>query len=246
VSEQYHRGEPGHSDVPREHTEAVAIPTHRSFLLAQAAGSGSSPINGTGDAVDSRRLATTGGRPMRRIVVALPIAALFVMLSVTMALAKGASVTITNLICPTGYGGTNYAADCTSVPDPSLPFEISGPASASGQTDTAGTVIFEGLPAGTYTVTGGVPGEFAEAVIECQGQESISQDGVILTLEIAADAAVTCSWWNIPEDLSGKPPNTAVATGQPDGSVLLGMLMVLLSISMLAKGAARPTSLPRA
>lgn len=176
---------------------------------------------------------------MRRIVVALPIAALFAMLSVTTALAQNASVTITNLICPTGYSGTNYAADCTGVPaDPGLPFEISGPASASGQTDATGTVVFDGLPAGTYTVTGGAPGDFAEAVIECEGQESISQDGVILTLEIAADAAVTCSWWNIPEDVSGMPPNTAVAVGQPDGSALLGMLMVLLSILMLAKGAA--------
>ena len=124
---------------------------------------------------------------MRRIVVAPPIAALFVMLSVTSALAQTASVTITNLFCPTDYSGTNYAADCTAVP-PSLPFAISGPASATGQTDATGTVAFDGLPAGTYTVTGGAPGDFAEAVIECQGQESISQDGVVLTLEIAADA----------------------------------------------------------
>ena len=175
---------------------------------------------------------------MRRFVVALPVAAVIVMLSVTTALAQNASVTITNLICPTGYGGTNYAVDCTGVPDPSLPFEITGPASASGQTDATGTVIFEGLPAGTYTIMGGAPGDFADAVIECEGQESISQDGVILTLEIAADAAVTCSWWNIPEDTSGKTPNTAVALGQPDGFALLGMLMVLLSIYMLAKGAA--------
>ena len=182
---------------------------------------------------------------MRRIVLALPIAALFVMLSATTALAQNATVTITNLICPTGYSGTNYVADCTGVPDPSLPFEISGPASASGQTDATGTVVFEGLPAGTYTVTGGAPGDFAEAVIECAGQESIAQDGVILTLEIAADAEVTCSWWNIPEDVSGMPPNTAMAVGHPDGSAALGMLMVILSISLLAKGAAPSPSVPR-
>jgi hypothetical protein len=175
---------------------------------------------------------------MRRIVVALPIAVVFVLLSGTTALAQNASVTITNLICPTGYSGTNYAADCTDVPDPSLPFEISGPASASGQTDATGSVVFEGLPAGTYTVTGGAPGDFAAAVIECEGQESISQDGVILTLDIAEDATVSCSWWNIPEDASGTPPNTAMAAAQPDGSVLLGTLMVLLSISVLARGAA--------
>ena len=180
---------------------------------------------------------------MRRIFVALPISALFVMLSVTTALAQNASVTITNLICPTGYSGTNYAADCTDVPDPSLPFEISGPASASGQTDATGTVVFEGLPAGTHTVTGGAPGDFAAAVIECEGQESISQDGVILTLEIAADAAVTCNWWNIPEDLSGKPPNTAVPVDQLDGFGLLGVLMVLLSVSMLAKVSVRASVL---
>ena len=182
---------------------------------------------------------------MRRIVVALPIASLFVMLSLTTALAQNASVTITNLICPTGYSGTNYAADCTGVPDPSLPFEISGPASADGQTDASGTVVFEGLPAGTYTVTGGAPGDFAAAVIACEGQESISQNGVILTLEIAADAAVSCSWWNIPEDTSGMPPNTAMAVGQPDGSALLGFLMVLISISMLARVAAHSRSAPR-
>jgi hypothetical protein len=176
---------------------------------------------------------------MRRIFVALPTAAVFVILSVTTALAQNASVSIANLICPTGYSGTNYAADCTGIPDPSLPFEISGPTSASGQTDATATVVFEGLPAGTYTVTGGVPGDFAEAVIECEGQESFSQDGVILTLEIAADAAVTCSWWNIPEDLSGTPPNTALAAGQPTRPALLGMLMVLMSISMLAKRVVR-------
>jgi hypothetical protein len=175
---------------------------------------------------------------MRRVVVALPTAALFVMLSATTTLAQTASVTITNLICPTGYGGTNYAADCTGVPDPALPFEISGPASASGQTDAKGNVVFEGLPTGTYTVTGGAPGDFATAVIECEGQDSISQDGVILTLEIAADAAVACTWWNIPEDASGTPPNTAMAVAQPDGSALLGTLMLLLSISMLTRRAA--------
>lgn len=182
---------------------------------------------------------------MRRIVVALPLAALFGMLSVTTALAQDASVTITNLMCPTGYSGTNYAADCTGVPDPSLPFEISGPTSASRQADATGTVVFEGLPAGTYTVTGGAPGDFAEAVIQCEGQESISQDGVILTLEIAADAAVTCNWWNIPEDVSGKPPNTAVFVGRPDAFALLGMLMVLLSVSMLVKGAVASPSVHR-
>ncbi len=182
---------------------------------------------------------------MRRIVVALPLAALLVMLTATAVLAQNASVTITNLICPTGYSGTNHAADCMGVADPPLPFEITGPASADGQTDATGTVVFEGLPAGTYTVTGGAPGDFAAAVIECEGQESISQDGVILTLEIAADAAVACSWWNVPEDTSGMPPTTAMAVDPPAGSALLGMLMVLLSISMLARAARSRRSVAR-
>ena len=178
---------------------------------------------------------------MRRLVVALPTAALLLALSVAPALAQTGSVTITNLLCPTGYGGTDHAADCTEVIDPPLPFEISGPSSASGEPDVSGVVTFDGLAAGTYTVTGGVPGEFAEAVIECQGAETMSQDGVILTLEIAEEAEVTCSWWNIPEDLSGKTPTTAMPLEPASPLTAVGALLVLLAaVAVAVRGKAAP------
>lgn len=173
---------------------------------------------------------------MRRLI-ATTAAAVALAMTAGPVLAQDGSLTITNLLCPTGYTGTSYAADCTEPPDPPIDFVVDGPTSETATPDTNGVVTFSGLAAGTYTVTGGVPGEFASAVVECEatsGDATTSLDGVILTLELGEDAVVECDWFNVPEDLSGLPPTDLPAPASSPvtilGLVLVGLAGVLITV----------------
>ena len=175
---------------------------------------------------------------MKRLLASLGAATLLAALMTGPALAQAGSLTITNLLCPTGYTGTNHAADCTEPPDPPLPFAVDGPTSADGTPDANGVVTFSGLSSGTYVVTGGVPGEFADLVVSCVRADAdwpVQQNGAIVTIEIPADAEISCFWWNVPLDLSGKvPPSTAVPA--PEGSTMRELL-TLAGIGLLGLAA---------
>lgn len=156
-------------------------------------------------------------------------------LAVVPALAAGSSLTITNLICPADYSGTNYAGDCTK-PLAGAFFQAQGPAQASGTTDANGVVALGGLSAGTYTVTGGAPGDFARLVIACSSGGAdfpVTQNGVVVTMEIPVDAQIRCTWWNIPESGRG-PPDTATTDPAPAAwatiVTLLGAFLLLGSV----------------
>ena len=123
------------------------------------------------------------------------------------------------LSCPVAYEGTDYAADCVE-PLADIAFDLSAASGSSGQATTGadGTVTFVDLIPDTYTLTGGVPGEFATQVVECAADagsvpSSPSQTeapGATLTLDDGD--AVTCRWYVIPEDLRGENEGTVAVS----------------------------------
>lgn len=180
---------------------------------------------------------------MRRLATVLPAATLLVLLAATPALAQTANLTVVVGTCPEGYEGTEYAVDCTGVPDPSLPFELSGPTETSGETDGNGMVIFSELEAGTYTLSGGAPGEFTETVVECtaeSGEVSATQDGNRVELELAEDQLVTCNWYIVPQSAAGDPPpDTALPPVEPAAPTPLVILGMVIAVAGVRLGAAR-------
>ncbi len=126
-----------------------------------------------------------------------------------------ASLIVQALACPVAYEGTAYAADCVE-PLADLAFDLSGATGSSGQATTGadGVVTFVDLIPDTYTLTGGVPGEFAAQVVECADETGAASSapsqtqapGATLTLD--AGNAVTCRWYVIPEDLRGENEGT--------------------------------------
>lgn len=142
--------------------------------------------------------------------------------------ATRASLTIHNRLCPEGFAGSDYYANCHHTPAPAgLEFAVEGAAALVGTTDGAGNLVFDLAP-GEYAVRGGVPGEFATLVVYCapvaapgtpfaftplgngtRGPNDLT--GIVLAL--AAGDAVVCDWYNTPENLRGEeiPPTAAPA-----------------------------------
>lgn len=131
-----------------------------------------------------------------------------------------ASLTVQALACPVAYEGTAYAADCVE-PLADITFDLASAAAAptlQGTTGTDGTVAFVELTPDTYSLTGGVPGEFAEQIVACADESGAipseaSQTlipGAIVTLE--AGDNVTCAWYVVPENLRGDTEGTVAVT----------------------------------
>ncbi len=130
-----------------------------------------------------------------------------------------ASLVVQALSCPVAYEGTNYAADCVE-PLADIAFDLSAASGSSGQATTGadGTVTFVDLVPDTYTLTGGVPGEFATQVVECAADAGsvpsspaqTEAPGATLTLDDGD--AVTCRWYVIPEDLRGENEGTVAVS----------------------------------
>ena len=130
-----------------------------------------------------------------------------------------ASLVVQALSCPVAYEGTDYAADCVE-PLADIAFDLSAATGSSGQATTGadGTVTFVDLVPDTYTLTGGVPGEFATQVVECAAEAGsvpsspspTEAPGATLTLDDGD--AVTCRWYVIPEDLRGENEGTVAVS----------------------------------
>lgn len=136
------------------------------------------------------------------------------------------SITVHNRICPQDYDGQDYFQDChDNVPDPGLPFTFSDGVTRDGTTNDEGNVGFANLPAGTYTITGGVPGEFADTYVYCAvgteatpNQEQIDVEYVTggIQIDLPENTNVICDWYNIPENLQGPTPvPTEAPTQEP-------------------------------
>ncbi|MGH2613937.1 MAG: hypothetical protein ACRDJC_01755 [Thermomicrobiales bacterium] len=127
-------------------------------------------------------------------------------------LPQPATLAVQAFSCPPAYAGTDYATDCVE-PVADVTFDLFSATGASGQGTTGGdgTVTFVELVPDTYSVTGGVPGEFAQQVVACADAAGplpaeVSAAGATLTLG-SGDAA-TCQWFVIPEDLQGEGAGT--------------------------------------
>jgi hypothetical protein len=130
-----------------------------------------------------------------------------------------ATLVVQAFACPVAYEGTNYAVDCAE-PLADIAFDLSAATGSSGQATTGadGTVTFVDLLPDTYTLTGGVPGEFATQVVQCAADAGsvpsspapTEAPGATLTLDDGD--AVTCRWYVIPEDLRGENEGTVAVT----------------------------------
>lgn len=167
-----------------------------------------------------------------------------------------ASITIHNRICPVEYAGDDIFGDCHGTPqDAGLEFAIDGPVSDSGATDGNGDITFAGLPAGTYEISGGVPGDFADTAVYCSVEDdpenmlAVTPTAIGVSIELPAGTNVVCDWYNIPYDLRGddggddddddnggqtptKPttlPSTGAGTaaGETDAAFVLGGMAVI-------------------
>lgn len=128
------------------------------------------------------------------------------------------SIEIHNRVCPVEYEGQNFFEDChDTIPDPGLPFTFSNGVTREGTTNEEGNVGFANLPAGTYTIIGGAPAEFADLVAYCSvGTAEVSDQEQIpveyvnggIQFDLPEDTNVICDWYNIPYDLQGEQPDT--------------------------------------
>lgn len=131
------------------------------------------------------------------------------------------SIEVHNRICPQDYQGQNFFEDChANAPDPGLPFTFTDGVTREGTTNENGNIGFANLPAGTYTITGGAPGEFTNYYVYCavgteaeSNQEQIPVQYVTggIQLDLPAGTNVICDWYTIPLGQNGAPAPTATA-----------------------------------
>jgi hypothetical protein len=168
-------------------------------------------------------------RGLRVVQMAAGLALLLVLFGATFSHASAGGsgdLVIHNRICPLEYAGDSLFDDCHDNPQTSnLEFTITGPESATAPTDDAGNVTFADLTPGNYNVSGGVPGEFADALVYCSAEgdpETLVKAPATATgfsVSMPADffGSIICDWYNIPIDLSGAPtPTPTPAAGDDD------------------------------
>lgn len=165
---------------------------------------------------------------MKRAAIRL-IAGSVLMLAIALGFARGAgaqetstSLTVHHRLCGDNYKGGDPFVECHDVlVGTSFDFTIDGPVTQTLATDAAtGNVTFADIPAGTYNLYGGIPGEFSTQNIYCSDANtgegidvSAAQIGVGVT--VPAGAAVVCDVYEFPENLSGQTPTPAPPTSTP-------------------------------
>lgn len=133
-----------------------------------------------------------------------------------------AQLTIHHRLCGDNYMGGSEWDECHDVLV-GTPFEftIEGPSTFTATTDVAtGNASFGSIPAGTYHLYGGIPGEFSNQTIYCSDEitgrdVAMSQGPIGMYVDVPADTSVVCDVYEFPEDLSGDPDPTPVPTAVP-------------------------------
>ena len=138
--------------------------------------------------------------------------------------------------CPVGYTGMNYLNDCP--PTAKVGARIDGAGSsfaASATTDANGETHTPGVPAGAYTISLDVPGDFNAFITFCgaPGEKeprqltnpNTNQIGVKLT----GTETIVCSFYVIPENAKGDGaalPNTGAGPMASTGDVWLPLALL--------------------
>ena len=182
-------------------------------------------------------------RQMARVAVgaALVFGAMSGLAQAASAQVVPASITIHHRLCGDNYLGGDPFIECHDVlVGTALDFTIDGPITETAAAGLAtGNVTFEGLPAGIYDVTGGVPGDFSDAEVYCTDLTTgeavallATANGVDVTVE--EDSEIVCDWYEFPEDLSGNGddapglPNTGAGAGAVAAAGMTGAALLLL------------------
>ncbi len=194
-------------------------------------------------------------------------AALALLLGVVLVVAGGAAaqaqedphagttaIVVRAFVCPVEYGGTDYAGDCD--PEADIAVDVTLDASefgVSGETGEDGAVGFQGLGEGAYTITLGVPGDFADFITFC-GAEGETEPRTIrgantnqIGVDLGPEDVLTCSFYIIPVDARGEPaptpgqgpelPDTGVlGTQSGDHADAALVLLLLLAFAMTVTG----------
>ena len=169
-------------------------------------------------------------------------------------LSDPASITVHQRLCGEDYAGGSPFDECHDVlVGDSYEFTIDGPVVEVAPTDEAtGNVTFDDLPAGTYELFGGVPGEFVEKEIYCSDISSGEAVALAVTetangveFEVVAGAEIVCDVYEHPIDLSGGDPDDdgdeeddEPVTGLPNtgagmtttGSAGIGLVLAALAL----------------
>ncbi|HEV2526904.1 MAG TPA: hypothetical protein VGT61_00420 [Thermomicrobiales bacterium] len=139
----------------------------------------------------------------------------------------GAGFAVRPLICPVEYAGDDFLDDCGPVNDvlvqinPGATYDES--TAISGYSVAGEGVMFDNLEAGTYTVSLGVPGDFADFYFACfdttSGSEVYLRDGDtnIATFDVADMSVTVCRWYIIPVD-AGAPTTAPSASSSAAAS----------------------------
>ena len=168
---------------------------------------------------------------MKRTALRL-IAGSVLMLAIALGFAQGAgaqdtgtSLTVHHRLCGDNYQGGDPFTECHDVlVGTSFDFTIDGPVNETLATDVAtGNVTFADIPAGTYSLFGGIPGEFSTQNIYCSDSNTGEALDMSAGVPVAEGAAVVCDVYEFPEDLSGNTPTPAPAqptsTPKPNSTV---------------------------
>jgi hypothetical protein len=137
----------------------------------------------------------------------------------------GTSLTVHHRLCGDNYQGGDPFTECHDVlVGTAFDFTIDGPVNETLATNVAtGDVTFADIPAGTYSLFGGVPGEFSTQSIYCS--DSITGEALDISngVPVAEGGAVVCDVYEFPEDLRGNTPTPAPAqptsTPKPNSTV---------------------------
>ncbi|MEZ4563402.1 MAG: thrombospondin type 3 repeat-containing protein [Thermomicrobiales bacterium] len=131
-------------------------------------------------------------------------------------------ILIAAAICPAGYGGPDFAAECTD-PAAAVPFVL---AAGHGIIDTreagaAGTVRFADVLPGSHQVGADIPGDFASSQVQCDNGsgEEIAQPEDLnqVALDVAAGDTITCDWYIVPENARGLVDLSVLIRACPEG-----------------------------
>ena len=135
--------------------------------------------------------------------------------------AGNSQIQIQVFVCPNGFSSTNtdqLAATCSKSDDP-IRFTLSGAANATKATGTpnAGTVLFDGLKPGNWTIAEELPDGFAGANVFCAIEGGDLKPVAVIRnntarIRISDGQSQSCQWFNVTRQPSQNAGDAPTAT----------------------------------